>query len=571
MDPLLRAPFPKPGEHFGSWIRRLAAANDEHSLAALAKRLGLASVTPLSTDRAWRRLAEATGIEAERIEHLRLRTSDPGRHQTVSFGSTHVQTTFLDHAHLRSCPACLARDGWLPQRFSLRQTTACAEHGIRLEDACACGRKRRIFDRQGLWDCPACGAHPSRLSPEPADPREILISRLLEGQPVDGMPGALADEPLSARAAVVERLGRLALLERDDAARPGRYNLKGLLPDGVPKNRTLQDDRETALAAADMLADWPANYHALLDRLTDRHPKPGAKDTLLRHFSSEAGRIAIRSFVDHDGRIVAFAEEARLDFLRDRIGWLPARKALLGNSNHFEAMPGTLHRTVDIFRNTANFVMALEFAQRLHVGDRSRIEAWFEAEIIRTVRHVDGSILLARSEFDELLARVNGLLEGDGEAVDYIAAAKLNNLCGSYYRQRFFFEDVLAGRIRTRSANDGSEGMRSRLLNRVDFERRRWLCKTATQIMRDEFTQIQDPSFVKALWGMATPARSVLAELGDKGTLRFVQSATSRRYAIRDVVDLVQRETGRILLLTDHAVGDLKDGDWRSVLVQDSL
>ena len=582
--PLARAPFPADGEHFGSWVRRLAADNGMRSLGPLAARLDLVKVTAQSGDRAWNRLIEATGLAAERLDPLRIRTDGSRRSPTTAFGQDRIQVSFLDHARLRSCPSCLARDGSLPVRFALRQAPACTEHGTALSDACACGRGRRIFDLGSFggriqrmsdygspWDCPGCGRAPSRLPVEPADPREILASRFVLGRDgAEALPPALLREPLGARAALVERLGRLAMLERDDTPRSSRYNIRSSLPDSVPKDRTIADDRASATAAGELLADWPAAYHALFERLLDRHPHAGAKDVLARHFSSEAGRLAIRAFVDHEGRPIAAAEEARLAFLRDRVGHVPASKNLLSASSHYGTMPGTPRGTTDLAQNKDNFVTAAEFAERVHVGDKGHIGAWFEAGAVRTVRHADGSVLLARSDLDELVARFAALPEGDGGR-DHVPAAVANNHRGALYRQRHFIEDVLSGRIRSRAADDGSEGMRSRLIDRADFERRRLLCRTAIQIIGDDFAKIQRRCVFRALWDKPIPTERTLARLADGGEVRWVPGASSRRYAVRDIVNIMQRETGVILFRTDVPEG-LAETDWPTILIEaDSL
>lgn len=571
MEPLAKAPFPAADEHFGSWIRRLAMANGLDTVGALVTRLGLITITPQSSDRAWLRLIEATGFDPVRLDPLRTRRLGIGRVQTVAFGPTHIQVGFLDHARLRSCPLCLAQDGHLPRRFSLRQATACTMHGVRLSDACSCGRERRIFDRKSLWGCPNCGIPTDRLPAEPADPRELVISRLLTfDSKMTDLPFALSAEPLNSRAAVVERLGRLSLLERNDSPSPSRHNVTRRLPDGVPKNRTIQEDRETAMAAADLLENWPVRYHALLDRLVDRYADPEAATPILRRFSSSAGHVAVRNFVDHDGRSIAFAEEARLTYLRERLGHVPDEELQLRRSEHYANMPCIPRGPISTLRNEANFVSAFEFGNRLHVGDRFHIEAWFEAGLARTVRHTDGSVLFARDDFDALLARVQTLPNAKGDAADFQSSVTINNRRGAFYKQRYFLEDILSGRIRSRASDEGSEGMKSRLIHRLDFDRQRMLCKTAIQIIRDDFVGVA--SFVPVLWNVPIPRKRQLDGLMNEGRIRAVKGARGFRYSVRNLVDLIQHQTGRRLLSTDgESLVAVKYDDWRHILVEDSL
>lgn len=572
LEPLAVAPFPARGEHFGSYVRRLAKANEMGSLGALISHIGLVTLSPTSAERTWSRLAEATGFEAARLNPLRMSHSSTGRTKLAKIDGTDFQYSFLDRVHLRSCPACLTEDGHLPNRFSIRQITACAKHGLQLDDECVCGRARRIVDKGTIWKCPACEAHPSDRTRTAADHGEMLIAQLLSCDPgnlAGDIPAALMTEPLSARAAVVERLGRLSLLERRDEPSTSLHNASSKMPDSADKRRRLRDDREVVTAAATLLADWPNTYHALLVRLLDRHVNPKAKKALLRRFSSRAGRLALRSFVDHDRRIIQFADDARVSALNEIAGYVRDEELLQRRSGSYGKMAGEPAATVYELRVDAHFVPLAEFARRLQVGGRPRIEPWFEAGLIRTVRHADGTVLVRRADFDALLTRVGTLPEGDGNDQDYAPSVEINRVRGQVYRHRYLLEDVLSNTIRSRAAGNGAEGMKARLLHRRDFERQRLLCRTAIQIIDDEFVQL--PSYLPSLWNRDMPNANAVARLREAGRLRGKPALWRDRLSVRDLVRIVQDDGDRRIFVTDPTkLASVERGEWRSIIV-DSL
>jgi ribosomal protein L37AE/L43A len=568
LEPLAVAPYPAAGEHFGSYVRRLAKANEMDSLYALISHLGLLTLSPTSAERTWSRLAEATGFEPGRLDALRMSHAGDGRNKLARIDDADFQYGFLDRVHLRSCAACLTEDGHLPNRFSIRQITACARHGLQLDDECVCGRARRIVEKTTVWACPACGAHPADARRKPATDAEMLVARLLSPDPNEtagDLPAALLAEPLSARAAVIERLGRLSVLERHDGPSTSHHNVGAKTPDRTDKGRRIRDDREVVTAAADLLMDWPNAYHDVLARLLDRHQDPKAVNALLRRFSSQAGHVALRSFVDHDRRIIRFAEDARLAALNTIVGYVPDKELVQRTSGHYERMPCEPSATVSEPRVDANFVSAFEFGTRLHVGDRLWIQSWFEAGFIGTVRHADGAVLVRRADFDALLIRVRDLPDGRGDDRDYASSVELNNRRGAIYRQRYMLEDVLSGAIRSRPAGNDAEGMRAKLLHRPDFERQRMLCKTAIQMIDDEFVRV--PSYLPALWNRRIPTENAIAKLRDDGRLRTITESWGARLSVRDLVRIVQDDGDQRMFVTDPVeLADIEHADWRTIL-----
>lgn len=542
------------------------------SLYALISHLGLPTVSPTSAERTWSRLAEATGFEPGRLDALRMSHSNNGRTKLAKIDDVDFQYSFLDRVHLRSCPACLTEDGKLSNRFSIRQVTACAKHGLQLDDECVCGRARRIVDKGTIWECPACGTHPSDGTKTAAIHGETVIANLLSSDPgnlTGDVPAALLFEPLSARAAVVERLGRLSLLERRDEPSTSVHNASSKTPDSADKRRRIGDDREVVIAAAALLADWPNTYHALLARLLDRHVNPKAKKALLRRFSSKAGRVALLSFVDHDRRVIQFAEDVRLAALNEIAGYVRDEELLQRRSGSYGKMPCEPVATVYEPRLDANFVPLMEFGKRLQIGGRPRVEPWFEACLIGTVRHADGTVLVRRADFDTLLTRVATLPDGDGNDEHYASSVEINKARGFTYRHRYLLEDVLSGAIRSRPAGNGAEGMKARLLHRPDFERQRSLCKTATQIIDDQFVQL--PSYLPELWNRPIPNADTIKKLREAGRLRGVPAPWRDRLSVRDLVRIVQEDGDRRIFVTDPTkLANAEREEWRTIIV-DSL
>lgn len=565
---LAAVPFPKPEEHFGSYIRRLAIDNGMPSLYSLARQLGLNHLTPNSDEIAWQRLAAATGLEIKRLDALRMHSSGSGRNRLKLIEGANIPWAFLDRIHLRICPDCLAEDGYVSIRFAIRQVTACVKHQLRLVDECLCGRARRCFEPKSIWGCPHCGIHITEITRIPADPRELLIATLISPRSKlknCDLPAGIRAAPISARAAVVERLGRLHRLEENDQPSRSHHNIAAKLPDGIDKKRRLEEDRQMVMAAADLLSDWPTSYHALLARLLDRHPDPKGAKALLRRFGSVAGRLAVRSFVDHDRRIIPFADKARMHFLQKNLGYVRSENLMTTASEQFARMPCAPIGETSALRIPANFVSGIEIGKRLHVGDSWHIESWFEAGLLPTVRHSDGSVLVRRKDFDSAMRRVARLPQGDGASEDYAASTALNNRRGSHYRQRYFYEDIFSGHIRSRSSNGDAEGMASRLLHRGDFEYQRMLCKTAMQIINDAYVGVL--FFIPALWSLPSPSKHIRDVWCAEGRVRWIAGKTLPRLSVRDVVRVIQEDGERPIFDTDEAkLAALSTASWRSIV-----
>jgi len=568
--PLSKVPFPARGEHLGSYVRRLAVANGATTLAELASWLRLPPEHITSAEGSWPAILRAADLPKERLAALELDDRGYDRRHLVRINGSDIGASQFDFMHLRSCSGCIREEGFLSKRFGIRSITACVRHRLRLTDGCACGAPRLVNGSGAPWACSRCGLPYSDLPQEPADARELLISSLLEATPgaeTSTLPTGLNTETLSARAAVVERLGVSVVLERIEAetGHPGDPRNVWIMQQG----RRLSDDREIALAAATCLADWPAPYLEVLERLVDRHVSKAQATTLARRFASPAGRYAIRPFVDHRGREIAFAEEARNGYIRTTLGYVPHQRTVLSESSFYANLENTPSASTDGPLEVKTFVPAIEFASRMHVGADRHLAASFEAGLIGTVQHVDGHVLVRRTDFDALLERVKAIGEGGGCDDDYVPSLTASGKRGPFYRQREFYQDVFSGRIRSRDAGPQTEGMASRLIHIADFERRRLLCKTAIQLVDNQFTR--RPSFVPQLWGREMPRRDLLRALGQAGGIDWRDSQhDAPNFSMRGIVDLVQRESGQILFRTDPTVLDrMSSADWRSVLVQD--
>lgn len=82
------------------------------------------------------------------------------------------------------------------------------------------------------------------------------------------------------------------------------------------------------------------------------------------------------------------------------------------------------------------------------------------------------------------------------------------------------------------------------------------LCRTATQIIRDDFVRVH--AFVPSLWNIPLPRKPLLDAPMKEGRIHAIDDKWGRRYSVRNVIDFILAETGRTLFSTaDNAVTTL--------------
>ncbi len=456
---LALAPYPKLGEHPGSYVRRVALDNGYDTIGDLLKRLGVGAEVDRFVGSRWQHIIDATGIDSARFDPLDLEPRTPGAPLMVDVDGASVPAGFIDRRFLRSCPACLMEDGFLQKRFAIRHVTACTRHSVTLSDECACGRKRLALDRTFLWRCPACGLDSTEMPAEPASPNQMLAAQLMDErspiEDVDGVPDQLFLLAVSDRIAVVERLGAVVLAARYDEPVTRVGGIVRTPVRSVSRSRRLHDDRAIVEAAMPLLLGWPVSYRTLLNDLLDRNPDGEGRSLLLSRFGTAAGRLALGKVIGAEGRTIDFVEAEKLAFLRDAIGYEPYWKTTPKPNKGFATTEANR-----IAGRAERLVNGREFQRRLGYGKSETIAAWSRAGLIKATVHPNGAAQLSRSDLDDLLAWFTALPAIDRDDGDYVPfRSEVPRYSRGFYDREELLRDVFAKALRVGRLDDGSEGL----------------------------------------------------------------------------------------------------------------
>ena len=253
---LLRTPDPRPNESVQGYILRVSEINRYdtpwHVLQHAGYEQGETFNAAFRADRLAAILGKDPGLlerhaywgrSADGVSEYRINGQGIGR--GLNYSPLRLTRPAI-------CPACIDAKGMADACWDLATFVACPTHGTRLLERCAdCGSALSWY-RPGLLVC-SCGATLERMPTERASSSVVALMHVIEakvhGVPVevigelDGFPvKALLDMPLESM------LRMIAILEKLDANHAEhRYN-------GVE-------------VVADVLAAWPAGFHAYLRRM----------------------------------------------------------------------------------------------------------------------------------------------------------------------------------------------------------------------------------------------------------------------------------------------------------------
>lgn len=564
--------FPKEGEHPGSYVRRLAVANGLNTVAGMLALGGMRSLALASHTSQWQQLADLAGIPRERLSSCEPRltggTMRPGLidGQPFPFG-------LVDMRSLRLCHGCVHEFGVLPLRSAIRGVTACVRHGYRLKDDCGCGRRLRAIPEGVVWTCSDCGADPRDLPPEGASTEELAVASLFEPSARnDRWPSAptdLFDIPMATRAAAVEQLGRIVMLDRNDSPASFRGDYGKTYPPSARAGRRIVEDRRVVAAAHEALSDWPTGYHRLLESLLDRYIDMRAESIVARRFGSRAGRLAMNKAQHLHGADVEFVASERAAYLARRIEHRPGEKVRLYRSRSHE--PGRPMITVGPDGPDMRTAIPLSsIIKQLHVGGASSIVALVEAGLLERVDFPNIRFAATTSSVDALRERLR-TFRAEGDDHSFEPASKLTRHTWRDYPKREFLIDLFSDRIRARQALDGGRGLRSLQLHRGDFDRRQALPTLLRRMARDDFlTRKETMALIRPIWGEhACPTGKEVSAAGRSGAVRTGLELRPRlTYSVLDVARLIASRTSTPFVSTDPEVlAAIEVTGWRSALL----
>ncbi len=206
-------------------------------------------------------------------------------------GSLATPNQFINRRWPKICPACLSERGYLPWAWDLVLWTACPTHGCWLVDKCpGCGQ-RLSWNRAHVDRC--CDRAP--LSAMPSSPAPAsLVSLMRVMARACGCDGPLPDPALDALVGHLD-LNQLAYLIvwLGTAGDWSPKKDRGLLA----RRPTFEAAAALGTAVAELLLDWPAKFHLLIDGARSVRSKAGhpstKKDFLSNCFEK---KLALRAY-----------------------------------------------------------------------------------------------------------------------------------------------------------------------------------------------------------------------------------------------------------------------------------
>jgi len=296
MTLLARTPPPFPTESLLGYVLRVSEQNGYDSPWQVFRAAGFSQRQMKTAGVDVERLAVVLGRSASELLPLAYTRTVGGRKEFGLLGSK-VSTRQLRLATPQICPRCVADKGFVEAHFDLTQITVCPEHRCELLSVCpGCGKALRWF-RPGLLTC-TCG-HDLRdcvLPPAPTAVADLMAA-------VKAVALRLGSRNKSASATAESGI---PLSHLQDMSLRGLLALISCLGRHLP---VISGDPERSMAAnaAQVLGNWPENFHQLL------------RDYAAANSATGPGTIGLRK------RFTAFYEPlfkrrdiagAEVDFLR---------------------------------------------------------------------------------------------------------------------------------------------------------------------------------------------------------------------------------------------------------------
>jgi len=180
---------------------------------------------------------------------------------------------FINRRWPKVCPACLSERGYLPWAWDLVLWTACPIHGCWLVDKCTGCGQRLSWSRARVDRC--CDRAP--LSAMPSNPAPASLVNLMRVMArTCGCDGPLSDPALDALVGHLD-LNQLAYLVvwLGTAGDWSPKKDRGLLA----RRPTFEAAAALGTAVAELLHDWPAKFHLLIDGARSLRSKAGHPST----------------------------------------------------------------------------------------------------------------------------------------------------------------------------------------------------------------------------------------------------------------------------------------------------
>ena len=248
---LLIRPSPYSDELTGSYLLRLANANGWSTLHPLRQVL---------RDRYGKDLRDAlheiTGVSVSIVNALQ--GPFPAHwHQSGNYLGLAAQD--FNHTFVRWCPQCLQDSAYLRSLWSIKLVCVCIEHKLWLHDRCPLCGERQQLNRASLLHC-NCGAYLANAPLVAAHEKVVGLTRNLVDAIFLGNSNGWPQLRPQDWIRIIRYLAQFS--GGGQPSRPGQ--ISGL--------ELLENARAFVEGMADLLSDWPRNFHQLLAEIL--HGKP---------------------------------------------------------------------------------------------------------------------------------------------------------------------------------------------------------------------------------------------------------------------------------------------------------
>lgn len=311
-------PQPIHGELASGYLVRVASANGYSGPRELCRVVGMRHAGPKAA------------LNLRKTERAMLFGPFPHYCRTNPAQLHGLRLDDFNHHFMRWCPACLAEFGYLRGEWGLKLCCACVTHAALLQDRCPHCRALQRLQRAELSVCD-CGICLARSPCVPAPAALLDLHRTLLDALASPDEGRATMRPTT-WLRLVKYLGPF---DADPLTRrPGQARGLHQLPVSLA----------LASGAANLLADWPANFERLLTRI--RAAAPSAT-----HIAEAFGSLYHVLYHDLNEPALAFLREGFEAYLHDN--WF----GLLGRRNR-RLRPETVarhpHRPAQAIAQAAN-------------------------------------------------------------------------------------------------------------------------------------------------------------------------------------------------------------------------
>lgn len=299
------------------------------SHAAMLRHLGIRHGLMLS-DETWARLADALGLEEASLKDMRRTNVALGRASGgIGMLGLTLRYHLVAHSYMRVCPACIAEERSMLERWDIAHAPVCLRHGTRLVDACRCGRPLSRRYRGPRFSCSCtCGELYATLEAPPARPGLLTMGRIVDeairGSSHDGLDPELRGLPLSDILCIAHIVGVAATTPAFDDR---HVEPRGAVYGSVRVGADLMDVASMAdlvEAATPYLLSWSDTYPGLLAAVARRNGAAGTADAD-SVFATAIGRTLRRPPRGIDGIPLACMTRAVERFCLEEHGIRPRR------------------------------------------------------------------------------------------------------------------------------------------------------------------------------------------------------------------------------------------------------